>query len=288
MRILDRDSRKTCFVDFNKMFCYRMGMEVKRDVIAIVSMGLVLVVVVLLVFFLGSFVEEGTELCNVSSDCEGLGHKNCSGSWACEGGYCRWECESGAECKEPNDCEGKPHIMCTGRWKCLDGECSWECEVEETEEHEGTLFIEHKKTIEGELLGGSYAKSFTYGEDKYEYDEGSRTLTIYRDRDLVGVSAVYAYSETILGDAGEGSKEELSMIYSVPSDAGADTISRIWDNGRIAISYGQQAVTLSPGEEWENVVVSEDSGNYGTGIIKLTITDKIKNHGFVNIEKETE
>ena len=263
-------------------------MEFKSDVLAIVSMGIVLVVVVLLIFFLQGFVgAEDSSFCNSSSDCANLSHKNCSGSWNCEDGYCNWKCEFEGECAEPSDCYGKPHIMCTGNWTFEHGGCSWECEVGTIGElQEGSLFIEHKKSISGEILSGKYSKTFLYGDDEYSFDEDDQTLIIHSDNNYQSAMAIYGYSETMEGAAGEGSESEISLIHSVPSNAGADKISRIWDNGKIAISFGQKAVTLSPGEEWESIAISEDVGAYDSGIIRLTITDKIINHGFINVEQE--
>jgi hypothetical protein len=125
-------------------------------------------------------------------------------------------------------------------------------------------------------------------QTKYVFDETARTLSGKIGFDLSRVVAIYGDGETLSGDVGEGSSTVLYPVYSPPEKVDDDKITRIWDDGTVAVQHNGETVTLAPGEEWVGRTSEETTGPYNMGLIRLTTTDTIINHGFIerkNIEE---
>jgi len=145
------------------------------------------------------------------------------------------------------------------------------------------LFIEQHTNTDGRIIAGDYP--FTFIDfPTYFFDEEERTLKGSIDFDVDDVVAIYGSGRSLSGDAGSGAATSLWPIYSIPAEAGGDRITRLWDDGKVAVEHAGKLIILKPGETWKNTTVEETTGGYNTGLIELTVTDIITNHGF--IEKE--
>ena len=145
------------------------------------------------------------------------------------------------------------------------------------------LFIEQHTNTDGSTIAGNYPFMFI-DFPAYYFDEDERFLEGFMGFDVDDVVAIYGSGESLSGDAGSGAATELSPVYSIPAEVTGDRITRLWEDGKVAIEHAGETITLEPGQTWEDVRVEETTGGYNTGLIELTITDSITNHGF--IEKE--
>jgi hypothetical protein len=142
------------------------------------------------------------------------------------------------------------------------------------------LFVEHIRETEGRLIAGDYIYT-ALGSSEYVFDPDERVVLTLNDVNTDGLEMIYGVEETLSGDAGEGTERRLYEVRSVPKVAGEDRITRFWDDGRVAVDYGTNTITLDVGEEWSEAREEDDVGDYKTGLVRLITTDTIINHGFV-------
>lgn len=147
---------------------------------------------------------------------------------------------------------------------------------------ESVLFIEHHKVTGGRLIAGSYPKRFLH-EEGYTFDAGQRALAGKISFSLDGLAAIYGSGESITGDAGSGAATKLYPVYSAPVTVGDDRITRIWEDGTIAIVHNNKTLELSPGESWNETSSVDTADKNNMGIMRVTTTDRITNYGFIKI-----
>lgn len=145
------------------------------------------------------------------------------------------------------------------------------------------LFVEQHTTVDGTIVAGDYPYEFADGP-AYRFDEDSRTLKGKMDFDPSDVAVIYGTGKTLTGDAGRGTKSSLRAVRSVPKEVNGDEVTRIWEDGAVAIRHNDETVTVSPGGEWVQTTTEEVTSPYQTGVMRMTTTDTITNHGYIPIE----
>ncbi len=145
---------------------------------------------------------------------------------------------------------------------------------------ERLLFIETETIKGGELVGGDYPYEFTSGIN-YDFDKETRKL----ETDILfnDVMALYGVKYSLEGDAGMGSSARLYPLLTLPSSNDGWKITRIWDDGKVAMQYNEKSIELRPGEVWEDSRFEEDSGVFNAGLMELTTTETITNHGYIEL-----
>ncbi len=144
------------------------------------------------------------------------------------------------------------------------------------------LFVEQHKNTYGELIAGDYPFMFI-DFPTYFFNEKERVLDANIDVESEDMLLVYGSGESLSGDAGSGAATGLSPVYSIPAKVSGDKIARVWDDGTVALEHAGEVITLAPGQSWEDVETNQTS-RYNIGLIELTVTDRVVNHGFVEFD----
>lgn len=144
------------------------------------------------------------------------------------------------------------------------------------------VFLEHYVDAHIEVVEGNYQgpiiDSPTYG-----FDEENGILRNYLSFDINdSLILVYGRGSSISG-AGGGRENMLYGVYQLPYQSGNITILNIDVNGIVYLEYKDGLIVLEEGEKWEDTVSKTDVTSSGTA--EFTITDSIKNYGFLEKSK---
>lgn len=146
------------------------------------------------------------------------------------------------------------------------------------------LFIEYQTHIRGELIEGNYpGKMIDF--PTYSFYPENRTLEGWMNFAINdSLKVIYGSGTSLSGAAGSGAASMLSGVYELPHEDEKLKILKVDSDGTAHLEYNSLPITLKSGEEWTNITTRVDVQQFDSnkGTAKLTITEKIMNHGFVN------
>ena len=117
----------------------------------------------------------------------------------------------------------------------------------------------------------------------YDFDEKNGRLRGYLSFDINdSLVLVYGSGSSVSG-AGGGRENMLHGVYQLPHRSGNLTVLKIDVDGTVYLEYGDNLVILREGEKWENITSEMDVAFSGTA--EFTITDWVKNYGFLQKSK---
>jgi len=149
------------------------------------------------------------------------------------------------------------------------------------------LFIEQHLSQTGRNIAGSYPFMFI-DFPTYSFDEGTRVLEGVLNFDPSKVAAIFGTGTSLSGDVGSGAGTALVPVNGTPFTHGEYSITRIWEDGTVAVQYGNRTITVSPGQSWSEKTVEEKADSNHLGLIRITSNNTITNHGFIEIAKISE
>ncbi len=151
------------------------------------------------------------------------------------------------------------------------------------------LFIEYYTYTHGELIEGNYPMKMI-DFPTYSFDPKTGTLEGWINFTINdSLKVIYGSGSSLSGAAGSGAASMLSGVYKLPHEDEKLRILKIDSDGTAHVEYNGLPITLKGGEEWTNVTTKVDMQQFDSnkGIAKLTITEKVMNHGFIDRSKIT-
>lgn len=139
------------------------------------------------------------------------------------------------------------------------------------------VFLEHFTHTYWQVIEGDY-RGPIIDSPTYSFDGESGTLRSYLHLDIRASLLVYGRGSSASG-VGSGTENMLYGAYELPWEFDDITILKIGVNGTAYFTYNDNLIVLKQGQKWENIVSEVDTSSSGTA--KLTITDRIENHGFL-------
>jgi hypothetical protein len=141
------------------------------------------------------------------------------------------------------------------------------------------VLIEHLSQSRGRLVNGTYPEQTLSGKS-YDYDAEKKLLDVGGLVVNDTLRAVIGISNSLSQDAGNGADGEAYGLYDIPSGAGELAVDRVASDGTVTLTYNNLKIVLAPGQRWERI--STDAVTTPNYSIKLTVSDSIRNSGFVS------